>query len=127
LEYLNLAENRDIQDISFLKDLKELKTLNLAENWQINDIHFLKDLTRLQNLILKDNLHLEGFPPIFWIYYKSKGGNLLDYKHLPELPHIEKIWQLMGTKDEENINLAQQLAKGQGWMKEEFEMYKNLL
>jgi len=33
----------------------------------------------------------------------------------------------MKTKDEENIKLAKQLAKGQGWTDEEFKIYRNLL
>jgi len=144
LQYLDLSENliqdisplenlvnlvnlylwaNDIQDISPLKTLKRLERLDLSSN-KIQDITVLKKLTNL--IQLNTNLDMLPFPPIYYVSLKTKSGRLGDYTHLPELPKVEKIWQLMITDDEENTKLAQQLAKGQGWTEEEFEMYKSL-
>jgi len=121
LEILYLDGNL-IEDIQALKNLKNLKSLSLYENL-VADISHLKDLENLETIVMKF-LNL-SYLPIAFANLKTFAGKLGDYTHLPELPHIEKIWQLMQTQEEENINLAQQLAKGQGWTEEEFQMYKN--
>jgi len=147
LEELKLADNRiESEDLEVLKDLKRLKKLDLSNN-QIYKLNALENLTQLEELHLNGNplkdtnsviklenlksleIDLDAFsyPPIWYMYLKSKGGKMGNYLQLSELPQVEKIWQLLKTKEEENINLAQQLAKGQGWTEEEFEMYRNLL
>lgn len=143
LQKLNLSFNR-IQETSFFKKLTQLKSLNLLATG-IQDISFLQNLTQLQNLHLGNNpiqdvstvielvnlvyldVYFRSFPPIWFAYLRSKKGKLGDYTHLPELPQVEKIWQLMKTRDDKNIDLAHQLALGQGWAEEEFQAYKNLL
>jgi len=113
-----------ISDISIISNLEKLEELDISFN-QIRDIACLKNLKNLEKLRL--SIEYLSYPPIWLVYLKTEDGKLGDYNHREELPEVEKIWQLMITKDEENINLAQQLAKGQGWEKEEFEMYRNLL
>jgi len=39
---------------------------------------------------------------------------------------VEKIWELIKTKDKKSITLAHQLVKRQSWAEEEFEMYRSL-
>jgi len=123
LQTLYLSENQ-LREIKNIEKLQNLQRLDLARN-QIQDIHFLKELTELNTLSIRPSELI--YPPIWYAALESKKGKLGDYTHLRELPHIEKIWQLMQTKEEENIELAQQLAKGQGWTEDEFAMYKNLL
>jgi len=84
----------------------------------------LKELAEVNTLCITISELI--YPPIWYAVLEYKKGKLGDHTHLKELPHVEKIWQLMKTEDEENINLAQQLAKGQGWTEEEFKMYKSL-
>lgn len=121
LQYLDISGN-DVKNINALKELKQLQNLSLISN-KIKDITPLKSLEDLQHLDT-DNY---SNPPIWYVYLKNKGGKIGDYKHLEELPQVEKIWQIMQNGDEENINLAHQIALGQGWTEEEFEMYQNLL
>ena len=136
----------DIQDISFFKHLQHhpvLRRLSLGYN-PIVDVSPLQHLISLKELYLvstsvKDisslyTLHqLEScrvdipplsYPPIWYIYLKTKGGKLGDYANLQKLPHVEKIWKLLMSEEEENLELAQQLAEGQGWSKEDFEVYE---
>jgi len=144
LYYLSLGDNQ-FDNLFIIQQLKELDTLFLGQN-PITDYSVLKELTQLEYLylentvqninLLKELNNLRGlemdiinltYPPIWYAALKYKKGKLGNYTHLTELPQIEKIWQLMKTEEEENINLAQQLSKGQGWTEEEFEMYKILL
>lgn len=147
LEELKLADNRiESEDLEVLKGLKSLKTLDLSNN-QIYNPNALENLTQLEELHLNGNpikdtssvkklenlksLEIDpdafSYPPIWYVYLKSKEGKMGDYLQLSELPQIEKVWQLMKTKDEKNIKLACQLAQSQGWTEEEIQMYQNLL
>lgn len=145
LQTLVLSENH-IRDITVLKNLKQLKIIYLRNN-PITDFTVLKDLTQLTGLFLEDTRiqnisflkHLTKlqkvgidfkklqYPTIGMAYLNYKKGKLGDYTHLPELPQIEKVWQLMKSKDEKNIELAHQLALGQGWAEEDFQAYRSLL
>lgn len=114
----------NIEDISFLKNLEKLQYLNLGSN-AIKNIEVLKRINSLK--AIKVDLQHLPYPPIWLtklIFLKGKMG---DYIQLIQLPQVEKIWQLMRSNDEKNMELAYQLALGQGWTEEEFEMYKNLL
>lgn len=147
LETLNLARAYGITNVSFMREFKELKTLDLSwnsiqnldsfrglENLEelkieknpLQNISYLKSLKALKSLSNIDNDMLV-FPPIGYAFLKYEGGKLSDYTHLPELPQVEKVWQLLKTKDEKNQKLAVELAKGRGWTEEEIEMYQNLL
>lgn len=123
LEKLDLSHNK-LKDISILAAFTQLQYLNLEAN-PIQDINAIKQLNNLRQLDVSFD-HLL-YPPIWLASLKYKKGKIGDYNHLTELPKIEKIWQLLYTEDNANINLAQQLALGQGWTNENFEMYKNLL
>jgi internalin A len=119
LQSLNLSHNQ-IQDISFLQHLSQLLSLDLSYN-QIQDFNPLKQLSQLRNLRTSGNPF--KFPPIWLVYFESKGGFLGDYVHLEELPFANKIWQLMDSNDEINHLLASQLALSQGWSEEAINMY----
>jgi len=126
LKYLKYLDwnNNYLENIDSLQYLTCLAHLDLRDNY-IRNFSILKNLVNLEELYI--NLKHLSYPPIWYAALKYNGGKLGDYLHLAELPHIEKIWQLMQTQEEENINLAQQLAQGQGWTEEAFEMYRNLL
>jgi len=63
---------------------------------------------------------------VIW-FTNSKNENQVSKPNVLNSPKSKKIWQLLKTKEEENINLAQQLTKGQGWTDEIFEVYKNCI
>lgn len=65
--------------------------------------------------------------PIWYAYLYKEGGKLSDYSHLEELSCIEKIWQLLKTKEQSNIDLANQLAKRQGWTEADFWVYYEVM
>lgn len=126
LEELNIANN-EVSDISILQFLPNLKKLDIANN-PIFDISVLKHLPHLEHL--KDSMHNSiknlSYPPIWYVYLKMKKGKLGEYLPLKEPPYIEKIWQLLSSKDEQHKLLATQLAKGQNWTQEEIEIYQQL-
>lgn len=144
VEELLLSHNQ-IENIEILKNLTQLKVLEISNN-PIQDITPLKFLKNLQKLSINYDLfksipnwkhfsHLKelkittqenDYPPIWYIYfYLKKEGSLGDYLHLQEPPFTEKIYYLLKTTDEKNMKLAEQLAKGQGWSEDMFEMYYN--
>ncbi|OJJ18455.1 hypothetical protein BKI52_22840 [marine bacterium AO1-C] len=123
LKWLQLSNNF-IEDVSPLAELKQLEVLYLFEN-PLQDISCLKHLTQLTELhVYLDDLI---YPPIWFALLKTKEGRVGDYAHLPELPQVEKIWQLIKSRQKENIDLAWQVALGQGWTAAEFETYLQLL
>lgn len=123
LKYLNINYNQ-IKDISPLKNLKKLESLGFYGN-KVQNIDILKNLENLNSVNLSFNAL--DYPPISIIYLQKKGGKLGDYIHLPERSQVAKIWQLMSSNDKKDMELAHQLALGQGWMEEDFEMYQNLV
>ncbi|OJJ14842.1 hypothetical protein BKI52_40505 [marine bacterium AO1-C] len=123
LTHLNLQRN-NIKDISPLAHLPHLKFLHLTHN-PIQDISPLKNLPFIFDFTI-DHTKLQA-PPIWYAYAKWERKPFSDYTHLTELPAVEKIWQLMRTKESENLQLAQQLAKSQGWTAEEIKIYQNLV
>jgi len=123
LTYLGLKKNK-IRDISPLAHLPNLNFLHLEHN-PIQDIGPLKDLPFIFDFKI-DHAKLHC-PPIWYAYAKWERKPFSDYTHLAELPQVEKIWQLMRTKEVCNLQLAQELAKGQGWTEEAFKVYQNLL
>lgn len=125
LQYLDLTSTSlQIENIAVLQYLPNLKRLDLYDI-PIQDITFLKNLKNLEGLSISHKYL--GYPPICYVFLRNKGGKLGDYIHLPELPQVEKIWQLMKSNDEKNMELARQLAQSQGWTEEGFEMYQKLL
>lgn len=123
LRFLDLSYG-NIDDISFLEKLYKLECINLSHN-PIKNIEVLKNIKNLRAIQIDiDNL---VYPPIWFVKLNAQKGRVGDYTNIPQLPEVEKIWQLFSSDDEENINLAHQIAIGQGWTKEDFEMYKLLL
>lgn len=126
LQELYISSNQ-IQDFTALQNLHKLKKIALSNN-PSQDISALKKLTKLEIL----HLHPWEFislPPIWFAYLKAKGGTLGDYLHLSEVqaPFTQKVWQLMKSKNEKDIELARQLAENQGWLAEDFNAYLKLL
>lgn len=149
LKSLNISNNYQeyqVQDISLLANLVQLQELYLQSNG-IEDISVLNSLSKLQKVNLKNNpiqnintlqglvnlthlditFDLSEPPPVWYIQLKIKGGKLGNHLHTPEPLYLEKIWQLLKTKDSKNMALAHQLALGQGWSEAEFLMYQNFL
>ncbi|HAS44775.1 MAG TPA: hypothetical protein DCS93_30125 [Microscillaceae bacterium] len=125
LTFLCLGAN-NIQDISPLAHLPNLRVLFLGYN-PIQDISPLKSLPKYLGFKFGIDHTKLPFPPIWYAYAQWAKKPFRDYAHLTELPQVEKIWQLMRTKEENNIRLAQALAKGQGWSEEDFKVYQKLL
>lgn len=126
LQELYISSNQ-IQDFTALQSLPNLKKLALSNN-PTNDISALKNLINLEVL----HLHPWEFtflPPIWFAYLKVKGGKLGDYIHLSEVQaaFTQKVWQLLKSRDKKNIELARQLAQGQGWAEEEIKIYQDLI
>lgn len=126
LNYLNLAHTR-IQEVTALQNLTWLEYLEIERN-PIRDISCLKEMEQLCRLSVSCEF-LEPYPPIWYAHlsYKSGEEKLGNLNQLPELPFVEKIWQLMATHDEDNLQLARQLAQSQGWTEEDFKAYQFLL
>ena len=97
-----------------------MRTLNL-ENNLVENIQELKKLPELTKLEL--GVSAQVHPPIWYLYLKYKGGKLGDYIDLPDLPFAKQIWELLASNDKTNEVLAQQMAEGQGWTEEEFNMH----
>jgi len=119
-----ILRNNQLQECTFLSELSQLIHLDLQEN-PISDISPVK---KLENLFaFACDFKNLPYPSICFAYLKEKGGKLGDYLHLSELPQVEKIWELLRTKNEKNIELARQLAKGLSWEAKDFAMYVKLV
>lgn len=119
LEYLDISYNH-ISTISPLEALKNLEVLKLKANPVVN-IDSLKACIHLEEIEL--STEFLSFPPIWYLYLKWQGGKLQDYVGLPELPYVEKVWQLICSNNKKNTALARQLAESQGWKHYEFNWY----
>ena len=123
LQKLDLSRN-SINEVTALSKLNLLQILNLLDN-VIEDISPLKNLKDLE--ILHISYDPLAYPPIWYLYLCDKKGKVGEYAHLPELPQVEKIYQLIKTRDRKNIELAHQLAQSQGWTADDFKAYQSLL
>jgi len=97
--------------------------LDVSKN-PVLEIPFTKNLDNLKRFYI--DLKSVKYPPIWYVMQKQKGKNFSDYLKKKELPFVEKIWNLIISEDNRNTSLAKQLAIGQGWTEEEFEMYQSL-
>jgi len=126
LNYLNVAHT-GIRDISPLKDLKYLEYLEAEGNY-IQDITCFKQVEQLRQLLVSCEF-IKPYPSIWYarLVYKNGEERLSNLNQLSELPFVEKIWELIITQDEDNLQLARQLAKGQGWEDKDFAIYVKLV
>lgn len=122
LESLDLNTNQ-LENLNDLQALTQLHSLDFRHN-PVKDVTFLKQLPRINQLNLSPQ-YLR-YPPLAYVCWYSKGGKLGDYTYLPELPEVEKIWQIICSGDAQNLELARQLAQSQGWTSTEFELHANL-
>jgi len=107
LKFLDLSYG-NIQDISFLVQLKKLQSLNLNFN-PIKNIEVLKSIKTLKAVqVGVENL---SYPPIWLVKLVYQKGKLGSYTNLPELAEVAKIWQLLISDDEENVNLAHKVGR----------------
>lgn len=119
LQKLDVYNNR-LKDISFLSRIRALDELHLLIN-PIENIDFIKKIYGLSRFDV--SLGKLDYPPIAVIFLDNQGGEIQDYIHLSEPPHVQKIWQLIKTQNTKNRDLAKQLAEGQGWTEGLFEAY----
>ena len=123
LERLGL-DNNQVSNLDPLKNLKQLTYLWLQEN-PIRDCRVLTELTNLETLLM--NVQYLPFPPIWFVRLNTTlNCKLGDFIDLEELPFIAKIWQFLSSGNEEQMELGEQLALGQGWIEEDIAIHKEL-
>lgn len=96
LEYLDINDNKQIKDISFVKDMTNLRTLNIAYNSGITDFSCLYNLTNMEYLnvdrtgvksvgFLKNMNNLESF--------KARGcSGITDWNSISSCTKLKLIW-----------------------------------
>ena len=113
LQTLDLSDNKQIKDYSFLQLLTQLQILYLRSN-SISDISFLQPLTQLQILYLSDNKQIKDYSflqPLTQLQTLDlRSNSISDISFLQPLTQLQTLY-LSDNKQIKNYSFLQPLTQ----------------